>query len=128
LSSPEPTAGWLHFAGVGGSGMSALAQFHALAGGRATGSDRAFDQGERGEIRRALAGLGVEFTPQDGSFLALPGGPCAAVVVSTAVEDDVPDVAAARAAGVPVLHRSELLARHVPTARSRSRARAANRR
>ena len=113
MSSSEGPRSWLHFAGAGGSGMSALAQFHALAGGRTTGSDRAFDQGERADIRRALEDLGVAITPQDGSFLALPGGPCAAVVVSTAVEDDVPDVAAARAAGVPILHRSELLARYV---------------
>jgi UDP-N-acetylmuramate-alanine ligase len=40
------------------------------------------------------------------------------LVVSTAVEAQVPDVAAARRAGVPVLHRSELLARHVASHRS----------
>ena len=32
--------GWLHFAGVAGSGMSALAQFVAMKGGRASGSDQ----------------------------------------------------------------------------------------
>ncbi|HNX95824.1 MAG TPA: L,D-transpeptidase family protein, partial [Holophaga sp.] len=37
--------GRLHFAGVGGSGMSALAQFVRMRGGRASGSDRSFDQG-----------------------------------------------------------------------------------
>ena len=45
MSSSDPAPHWLHFVGAGGSGMSALIQFHALVGGRASGSDRAFDQG-----------------------------------------------------------------------------------
>jgi UDP-N-acetylmuramate--alanine ligase len=111
---------WLHFAGVGGSGMSGLAQFHALAGGSVTGSDRAFDQGQRQEIRRKLEDLGIGILPQDGRFPAAgePGGICAgktctAVVVSTAVEDRVPDIATARDSRIPLLHRSELLAKYV---------------
>ncbi|WLT32962.1 L,D-transpeptidase family protein [Geothrix sp. PMB-07] len=99
--------GRLHFAGVGGSGMSALAQFVAMKGGRASGSDRSFDRGERTESRAQLEALGVAIHPQNGSGLE---GDCSALVVSTAVEEDVPDVAAARRLGVPVLHRSELLA------------------
>lgn len=98
--------------------MSALAQFHAQGGGRATGSDRAFDRGERAEVRAALARLGVVVAPQDGSFATALDGPCNAVVVSTAVEDDVPDVIAARAAGIPFLHRSELLAQYVAAHRT----------
>ncbi len=113
MSSSESRTGWLHFAGAGGSGMSALVQFHALGGGRATGSDRAFDQGERQEMRAALEAMGVVITPQDGSYVGALDGPCDGLVVSTAVEDDVPDVAAARRAGIPILHRSELLARYV---------------
>lgn len=99
--------GRLHFAGVAGSGMSALAQFVAMKGGRASGSDRSFDRGQRPEARRQLEALGVALHPQDGSGLA---GDCAGLVVSTAVEAEVPDVAEARRRGVPVLHRSELLA------------------
>ena len=99
--------GRLHFAGVAGSGMSALAQFVAMKGGRASGSDRSFDRGQRPEARAQLEALGVMIHPQDGSGLE---GDCAALVVSTAVEEEVPDVAAARRLGVPVLHRSELLA------------------
>lgn len=110
MSSSEA---WLHFCGVGGSGMSALAQVHAWRGGRCTGSDRAFDAGERGAIRAALAAAGVEIVPQDGSW---PRAGCTAMIVSTAVEDGVPDVRAARAAGVPIRHRSELLADHVAAA------------
>ena len=100
-------AGRFHYAGIGGSGMSALAQFQAMRGGRASGSDRAFDRGERAGARAQLERLGIRITPQDGSGVA---GDCATLVVSSAVEDQVPDVAAARARGVPVAHRSELLA------------------
>ena len=102
--------GRLHFAGVAGSGMSALAQFAALKGGRASGSDRSFDRGQRPEARAQLEALGVVIHAQDGSGLE---GDCAALVVSTAVEEEVPDVAAARRLGMPVLHRSELLAHFV---------------
>jgi len=116
---------WLHFAGIAGSGMSGLAQFHAQAGGPTTGSDRAFDQGNRQDIRSRLEDLDIGILPQDGTFLAAaePGGccagqTCAAVVVSTAVEDRVPDMAVAREHGIPVLHRSELLARYVATHRT----------
>ena len=118
MSSSEPAAGRLHFAGVAGSGMSALALYETMQGRPASGSDRAFDQGRHPEIREQLERAGVTVLPQDGSFLAPGHGPCAGLVVSTAVEAQVPDVAAARAAGVPVLHRSELLARHVAGSRS----------
>ncbi|MBK8724805.1 MAG: L,D-transpeptidase family protein [Holophagaceae bacterium] len=99
--------GRLHFAGVAGSGMSALAQFVAMKGGAASGSDRAFDRGQQAEARALLERLGIGLHPQDGSGLE---GDCSALVVSTAVEETVPDVAAAKRLGVPILHRSELLA------------------
>ena len=107
--------GRLHFAGVAGSGMSALAQFVAMKGGQASGSDRAFDRNQQGDIRLKLQAIGVKIHPQDGSGLE---GDCAALIVSTAVEDTVPDVAAAHALGVPVLHRSELLAHFTATHRT----------
>ncbi len=107
--------GRLHFAGVAGSGMSALAQFVAFKGGRVSGSDRSFDRNERPDARAWLETLGVRIVPQDGSGLA---GDCAALVVSTAVEDTVPDVAEARRRGVPILHRSELLAHFVAAHRT----------
>jgi len=96
--------------GVGGSGMSALAQFHAGRGGRATGSDRAFDLGENLEIREALEAAGVEIVAQDGAGLT---SECAAVVLSTAVEDSIADVARAKELAIPLKHRSELLAVYV---------------
>jgi len=101
--------GRLHFAGVGGSGMSALAQF-ALGQGPVSGSDRGFDQGQNARGRALLEAAGVAIAPQDGSGV---GPDCAAVVYSTAVEDQVPDIREARRLGVPLLHRSELLAHYV---------------
>ncbi len=107
--------GRYHYAGLGGSGMSALAQFQALSGAAVSGSDRSFDRGERPEARALLEALGITVTAQDGSGLATPP---TALVVSTAVEEQVPDVAAARAAQVPVIHRSEMLAHFVRTHRA----------
>ncbi len=103
---------WLHFVGIGGSGMSALAQYHALAGGKVTGSDRSFDEGHRTEIKEQLEKLGIEILPQDGSFTQQPGN-CAALVVSTAIEDRIADIKTAREAGIEILHRSEMLALYV---------------
>ncbi len=92
---PIPRAGGrFHYAGLGGAGMSALAQFQAMTGRRVSGSDRAFDHGERAGLRAQLERLGIAVLPQDGSGL---GPDCAALVVSTAVEEQVADVAAARA-------------------------------
>ncbi len=58
--------------------------------------------------------------PQDGSFpqSARFPGQCAGLIVSTAVEDTVPDVRAARTHGIPIRHRSELLASLVEKQRS----------
>lgn len=113
---PDPlAAARFHYAGVAGSGMSALAQFQAMLGGHASGSDRGFDRGERPDARARLERLGVRVLPQDGSGLK---GDCGALVVSTAVEDTVPDVAAAKLRGLPIVHRSEVLAHWVSAFRS----------
>ena len=100
----------LHFVGVAGSGMSALAQFHVMKGGAATGSDRAFDQNAAPELREKLQQLGIRLFPQDGS--ALEAKP-EEVIYSTAVEDSIPDLQCAKERGVPTLARADLLARHV---------------
>ncbi|HUW74578.1 MAG TPA: L,D-transpeptidase family protein [Methyloceanibacter sp.] len=121
IASPEAQAipdlygGRFHYAGLGGSGMSAIAQFQAMTGGRVSGSDRAFDHGERADVRAQFEALGIEVFPQDGSGV---GDDCAALVVSTAVEEQVPDFAVAKAQDVPVVHRSEMLAQFVARFRS----------
>lgn len=114
--APDPRSpARFHYAGVGGSGMSALAQFQAMLGGRVSGSDRGFDRGERPEARAQLERLGIAIVPQDGTGA---GGDCAAVVVSTAVEASVPDVAEAQRRELPIVHRSEMLANWVADFRS----------
>ncbi|HCL62388.1 MAG TPA: UDP-N-acetylmuramate--alanine ligase, partial [Rhizobiales bacterium] len=62
---PDPKGdGRFHYAGLAGSGMSALAQFQAMTGGRVSGSDRAFDRGERARLRAQLDRLGIIVLPQ----------------------------------------------------------------
>jgi UDP-N-acetylmuramate-alanine ligase len=113
---PDPLGrGRFHYAGLGGAGMSALAQFQVMTGGKASGSDRAFDRGERKGLRAQLQHLGIEVVTQDGSGI---GADLAALVVSTAVEEEVADFALARARSIPVVHRSELLAHFVADHRS----------
>jgi len=116
LAIPDPKGpGRFHYAGLAGSGMSALAQFQAMMGGRVSGSDRAFDCGERAELRTQLERLGIEIMPQDGSGVT---DDCAALIVSTAVEEKVADFATARAKNIPIVHRSELLAHFVASYRT----------
>ncbi|MCM2304922.1 MAG: Mur ligase family protein [Elusimicrobia bacterium] len=100
----------IHFVGIGGAGMSALAQIHAMDGGPATGSDRDFDRGRGAALKARLEALGVRLFRQDGSAI---NRETELVVLSTAIEDSNPEIAAAKALGVPLMHRSEFLARHV---------------
>ncbi len=91
----------LHFIGIGGAGMSGLALVARELGARVSGSDRA-DSPFAARLRSA----GID--PVIGHDAAnLPTG--AEVVVSTAIPDDNPELAAARAAGARVLHRGDLL-------------------
>jgi UDP-N-acetylmuramate--alanine ligase len=92
----------LHFVGIGGAGMSGLALVCAELGAAVSGSDRA-DSSYMERLRQA----GLD--PVVGHDAAnLPEG--AEVVVSTAIDDDNPELALARERGVESLHRGELLA------------------
>ncbi|MBI5624744.1 MAG: UDP-N-acetylmuramate--alanine ligase [Elusimicrobia bacterium] len=105
----------IHFVGIGGVGMSSLAQIHAMGGGLATGSDRLFDRGENLDLKAKLEALSIKLHPQDGSGVTAATD---LVVLSTAIEDSNPEVAAAKRLAKPVKHRSELLARHVESRRT----------
>src|SRR4051812_15214053 len=92
----------LHFIGIGGAGMSGLALVARALGADVTGSDRA----ESSYTERLREG-GIE--PAVGHDAAnLPDG--AEVVVSTAIGEDNPELARARAASARVLYRGDLLA------------------
>jgi UDP-N-acetylmuramate--alanine ligase len=100
--------GKYHLVGIAGVGMSALAQALINAGHTVSGSDRFRDQGrENLEVLATLQRAGVTLFSQDGSGVTAQ---TAAVVISTAIEPDNPDLAAAQKRGVPVRHRAEVLA------------------
>lgn len=92
----------IHFVGIGGIGMSGLARILLAWGYRVSGSDSSVsDQTE------ALTALGI---PVDIGHGAVGAAAAAAVVVITAaVHGSNPEVMAARAAGVPVVKRADLL-------------------
>lgn len=71
------------------------------------GSDRSYDQGRTKEKFIYLQERGITIYPQDGSGVSDNLG---ALVVSTAVEDSIPDVKAAKDQGIPILKRADLLA------------------
>lgn len=95
-----------HLVGIAGVGMSALAEALADAGCRVSGSDRFLDRATPVASLDALRAAGVPLFPQDGSGVSAETG---RVIVSTAIEETNPDLAAARRLGVPVVHRATAL-------------------
>ena len=92
----------LHFVGVGGSGMSPLAEIALRQGFTVSGSDL-----HGNEATQRLAGLGVRV--HIGHAAAHMAG-AQAVVTSSAVPAQNPEVVAAVAQGLPVVPRAVLLA------------------
>ncbi|HAK61138.1 MAG TPA: hypothetical protein DCO77_12295 [Nitrospiraceae bacterium] len=97
----------VHFTGIFGSGMSALAQYLRFQGIAVSGSDRFHGSEDTAAIGQALEGLGCVIHQQDGSGI---NAEIDVVCVSTAIEDSNPDIAAAKAHSIPIIHRSDLLA------------------
>jgi len=95
------------FCGVGGSGMLPLACIARARGDTVSGSDRALDQGRIGAKFEFLKAQGIALFPQDGSGIRDAEQ---ILVTSAAVEDNIPDVIAARALGCAEMRRAELLA------------------
>ena len=102
----------VHFTGIFGSGMSALAQYLRFQGITVSGSDRFHVSEDTAAIRRSLEGLGCSIVHQDGSGIDADTD---IVCVSTAIEDSNPDIAAARSRGLPIVHRSDLLSALIVT-------------
>ncbi|MGE3143739.1 MAG: Mur ligase domain-containing protein, partial [Hyphomonadaceae bacterium] len=94
------------FCGIGGSGMLPLALIVLARGGQVAGSDRSLDQGRTSAKFDFLRAQGVRLFAQDGSGIT---DPAQVLVVSTAVEETVPDVQAARALGLRIVTRAQLL-------------------
>ncbi|MDR2208386.1 MAG: UDP-N-acetylmuramate--L-alanine ligase [Azoarcus sp.] len=92
----------IHFVGIGGSGMSGIAEVFANLGYQVSGSDLVVSS-----VTERLAGQGIRIVI---GHAAENIAGAHAVVVSTAVKDDNPEVQAAHLAGVPVVPRALMLA------------------
>ncbi len=96
------TGGVIHIIGIGGIGMSAIAEIMMARGIAVQGSDQ-----KDGANLRRLAAKGVKvFASHDAANLA----GAATVVISTAVKEINPELKAAREAGLPVFNRADTLA------------------
>ena len=92
----------IHFVGIGGSGMSGIAEVLSTLGYHVSGSDLADNA-----ATRRLADLGITLFQ---GHAAENVSQADAVVVSTAVKSDNPEVQAARQRKVPVVPRAQMLA------------------
>ncbi|AHV93277.1 UDP-N-acetylmuramate--L-alanine ligase [Bordetella holmesii] len=92
----------IHFVGVGGSGMSGIAEVLLNLGYRVSGSDL-----NESAVTRRLADLGLQVAI---GHAAENVAGADAIVTSTAVAGDNPEVIAARAARIPVVPRAVMLA------------------
>jgi UDP-N-acetylmuramate--alanine ligase len=91
----------IHFVGIGGAGMSGIASVLLDQGYQVTGSDMV----DSAEVQR-LAGQGARVCIGHAAE-QIEGAEV--VVVSGAIPDDNPELVAARAAGIPVIPRAEML-------------------
>ncbi len=92
----------IHIVGLGGSGMSAIAEILVGTGHHVSGSDMAASQ-----ILERLGDRGVvTYVGHDAEHLGSPD----LVAISTAIPPTNPEVVAANERGIPVLRRAELLA------------------
>ncbi len=94
------------FCGIGCSGMLPLALILKGQGAEISGSDRSHDQGRTPDKFRYIQSQGMKLYPQDGS--GLQDG--MVLVVSSAIENSIPEVAKAKERTIPIVKRAELLA------------------
>jgi UDP-N-acetylmuramate--alanine ligase len=100
------TAKNIHFIGVAGTGMSAIAQYLSGTGHIVSGSDREFSKENTELVRSQLESEGIACYAQDGSGIHAGLN---AVVVSTAIEDTVMEYKKAKDLGIAILHRADML-------------------
>jgi UDP-N-acetylmuramate--alanine ligase len=89
----------VHFVGIAGAGMSALAELFVRRGARVTGCDA--NPGAVDDLRR----LGIEVGPHDPAHVV----GARALVITSAMPKDHPEIARARELGIPVIRRAEAL-------------------
>ncbi|MEV2191441.1 UDP-N-acetylmuramate--L-alanine ligase [Streptomyces phaeochromogenes] len=93
-----------HFIGIGGAGMSGIAKILAQRGAEVAGSDA-----KESATAEALRALGASVHIGHAAGHLAPDATC--VVVSSAIRADNPELARAAELGIPVVHRSDALAR-----------------
>ncbi|NTW12962.1 MAG: UDP-N-acetylmuramate--L-alanine ligase, partial [Anaerolineales bacterium] len=93
----------VHFIGIGGSGLSAIARLLLESGYEVSGSDRALTPFAE-DVRKAGAKVFIGHHPRNIAEADW-------VVRSSAVTDDNPEVQAAKRAGIPVYKRADFLGR-----------------
>lgn len=91
----------IHFVGIGGVGMSGLAEFLHSQGYAVSGSDMA-----EGNTTRRLSRLGIEVSQGHDSRNV---GLAHVVVVSSAIREDNPEILEARSRQIPIIQRAEML-------------------
>ena len=104
-----PAPAHLHLIGIGGIGMSALAQFFVSLGYTVSGSDRDLETPAQVKLFDKLRGQGMTIFLQDGSGVKETNP--SALIYSSAIEDDNPDFIAA--GETPRFHRSIAMAETV---------------
>ena len=103
ISSLPQSGSHIHLVGIGGTGLSAIARVLLQKGYRVSGSDRTLSM-----LAEALAREGA--TVYAGHDAANLTEDVDAVIVSSAVRDENPEIAAALARGIPVYKRSDIMA------------------
>lgn len=103
----SPDIGTLHFIGIGGIGMSGIAILLNALGYQVQGTDQA--EGANVARLREL-GIRVAIGHRAENIFNDKGEIPAAVVISSAVKSDNPEVMAAREEKVPIVRRAEMLA------------------
>ncbi|MGR3219906.1 MAG: UDP-N-acetylmuramate--L-alanine ligase [Candidatus Anammoxibacter sp.] len=96
-----------YFTGIGGIGMSSLAQILSAQGHKISGSDRNYDRDQNLTLFDKLTTQGIKLLPQDGSGI---NSKLTNVIVSTAIENDNSDVKKAKEIDIPIITRANLLA------------------
>ena len=94
--------GPIHFVGIGGIGMSGIAEVLMTLGYRVQGSDA-----KASRITERLVSLGATFFEGQA---AANLGPAGVVVISSAIKPGNPELEEARRRGLPVVRRAEMLA------------------
>ncbi|QGM80411.1 UDP-N-acetylmuramate--L-alanine ligase [Otariodibacter oris] len=92
----------IHFVGIGGAGMSGIAEVLLNEGYKISGSDLA-----DGPVTQHLSQAGAEiFIGHNGENII----GASVVVISSAIKEDNPEVVAAKASRIPVIQRAQMLA------------------